>query len=142
MPEPHDQLVALAHKSYREYLKSDHWQKLRADALERYEHRCIRCGSTERLQVHHREYRGPGRERPEDLEVVCRSCHAERHRKPVDRPVQPRSVVLEPDPRFEEDDSPEAHGWWSAYVDEWAENIYGASEPSEVNGYEDHGRES
>lgn len=38
-------------------------------------HRCQTCGSTERLQVHHRTYLRRGREMSRDLMVLCEPCH-------------------------------------------------------------------
>jgi hypothetical protein len=32
------------------------------------------------LEFHHLHYNTQGRERPQDLELLCRSCHSERHR--------------------------------------------------------------
>ena len=64
---------------YEDYLLSDHWQKKRLKALEKAEHKCERCGTTERLQVHHLSYKNLGCEPLEDLQVLCHKCHAELH---------------------------------------------------------------
>jgi len=68
-------------KNYRAYLKTKHWKNLRL----RYKRsklpwKCYVCGSTERLQLHHRSYRRVGRERLQDLIPMCRACHSEIHR--------------------------------------------------------------
>ena len=61
---------------YPEYLQTDHWQDLREEALERANHRCQVCNSNEdRLETHHRCYDRRGDELPEDLIVLCRTCH-------------------------------------------------------------------
>lgn len=44
-------------KLYREYLKTDHWKELRQLCLERDGHKCLHCGGSELLQVHHKKYR-------------------------------------------------------------------------------------
>lgn len=60
---------------YKAYLQSDHWKKTRVIALERANHHCQVCNSTDRLNVHHRTYERLGSEDPEDLTVLCESCH-------------------------------------------------------------------
>jgi DNA-directed RNA polymerase subunit RPC12/RpoP len=70
---------------YTRYLRSDAWQAKRLIALSAASYRCARCGGRNRLEVHHKHYRTFQRERPQDLEVVCRTCHkaadAERKRR-------------------------------------------------------------
>jgi hypothetical protein len=60
---------------YQEYLRTDHWHDRRTVALERANNRCQVCNRTDRLQVHHRTYERRGEEQPEDLIVLCNSCH-------------------------------------------------------------------
>lgn len=73
-------------QKYREYLKSDHWLNFRRRILKN-RNMCRRCGSRERLQLHHRRYKDDrgrsvlGRERSRDVEVLCRGCHNLVHRK-------------------------------------------------------------
>lgn len=68
---------------YEKYLQTEHWRHVRILALERAGGRCQLCNKTERLQVHHRTYERRGEEKPEDVTVVCRPCHARHHGKPV-----------------------------------------------------------
>lgn len=64
------------YEHYADYLQSDHWQRIRARALRAADHRCQVCNSGGPLEVHHRTYdRVPYRERPEDLTVLCATCH-------------------------------------------------------------------
>lgn len=65
--------------AYAEYLLSDVWQGKRTAALERAGNRCQLCNGTKILNVHHRTYERIGAEAPEDLTVLCRSCHAKFH---------------------------------------------------------------
>ena len=44
------------HSSYDLYLKSEHWQSKRAQALLRAGSKCQLCGSTDELNVHHNSY--------------------------------------------------------------------------------------
>jgi len=44
--------------------------------LEQCGWRCVRCGRTYLLQIHHRQFRSHGgTHRPENLEPVCGLCH-------------------------------------------------------------------
>ncbi len=61
--------------SYREYMVSPQWAEKRDAALERALHRCQVCNSPHELQVHHRTYERLCAETPEDLTVMCRTCH-------------------------------------------------------------------
>lgn len=63
--------------AYRNYLQSAEWRRLRATIIKRAEGRCERCGRKPRvLEVHHLHYRTLGRETGEELEALCRGCHA------------------------------------------------------------------
>lgn len=66
---------------YQAYLLSAEWAKCREAAFQVYGRKCSRCGKTRRLEVHHRgaDYRRLGRERVEDLEVLCGDCHDHAH---------------------------------------------------------------
>lgn len=68
-------------KYYNEvYLNSWHWRNLRQKVLERDGHKCLDCGATERLQVHHVLYRSsPYHSRMCDCETLCKSCHEKAH---------------------------------------------------------------
>jgi hypothetical protein len=57
------------------YLRSDHWHALRLWALALAGYRCLRCKKGGRLDVHHRHYQTLWRETPDDVEVLCRTCH-------------------------------------------------------------------
>jgi HNH endonuclease len=58
------------------------WQKVRALARQRDGNRCVRCGGTERLEVHHRVALADGGAEfaLSNLETLCGSCHRELHR--------------------------------------------------------------
>ena len=71
--------------TYREYLGSWDWLWTRKRALHRAGYRCERCRSAEHLEVHHLTYERLGHERDEDLEVLCRDCHAVHHGQPNPR---------------------------------------------------------
>jgi 5-methylcytosine-specific restriction endonuclease McrA len=73
------QIATLRSMPYSEYLQTDHWKAVRTQALARAHYRCQVCNSTGRLDVHHRTYDRRGQELPEDLIVLCRSCHETFH---------------------------------------------------------------
>lgn len=66
---------------YREYLKTDHWQQVRRDALRRAGYRCELCFASGQLDVHHKTYERRGMEQRGDLIVLCRDCHGKFHDK-------------------------------------------------------------
>jgi 5-methylcytosine-specific restriction endonuclease McrA len=64
--------------SYREYMKSAAWKALSRKFRE--EAGCCEvCGTTEQLQCHHLHYKTLGREKREDIQVVCMPCHCKIH---------------------------------------------------------------
>ena len=75
-PSRTDAIVRLKAMRYADYLKSDHWQSMRRVAMSRASGRCQLCNTkSERLHVYHRTYIRRGCEWPEDLVVLCKTCH-------------------------------------------------------------------
>lgn len=64
---------------YETYLETPHWRKLAARVKARANGRCEHCSELSRLDAHHKTYERLGQELMEDLEALCRSCHAQRH---------------------------------------------------------------
>jgi 5-methylcytosine-specific restriction endonuclease McrA len=62
--------------SSRPELDRSAWQKLRRTARLRDGNRCLRCGSTRRLSVHHAVQ---GSNALDDLLTLCARCHAREH---------------------------------------------------------------
>lgn len=61
---------------YRDYMESPQWQRFRDSMLERADNMCEGCGKRdETLQVHHITYVRLGHENPDDVQVLCLSCH-------------------------------------------------------------------
>ena len=86
---------------------SKRWRALRATILKDRGEQCESCFSIGEIQLHHRVPVSLGGElwNPENLIVLCRSCHLEAHRKIeseklptwkrklyelIDKPVEPR----------------------------------------------------
>ena len=55
------------------------WYAKRKWALERAGYKCEQCGNTYNLSVHHLNYNNLGKEHPEDLKVLCKTCHEREH---------------------------------------------------------------
>jgi hypothetical protein len=104
-------------EEYAQYLQTEHWSKVRHRALEYAERRCQVCYSPKQVEVHHRTYERIGHERPADLTVLCRECHAKHHdrgagdsivignvRFPIRR--SRRRIVLQPVDRERFEDMP------------------------------------
>jgi len=66
---------------YRRYLRSQHWQSVRREALVRARECCQRCSSPMSLEVHHRTYKRRGHEHASDLVVLCATCHGRFHKR-------------------------------------------------------------
>jgi len=68
---------------YQEYLKTDHWKELREKTLNNpYYGRpqeCFVCFATKSPHVHHLTYRRKGKERDDDLLLLCNECHSRVH---------------------------------------------------------------
>lgn len=65
---------------YKEYLKTDHWQSLRREALLLSGRSCALCPSkNQQLHVHHKTYVNKGQEPQKDLIVLCKDCHKKFH---------------------------------------------------------------
>jgi 5-methylcytosine-specific restriction endonuclease McrA len=63
---------------YEKYLRSSRWKKFRLEIMEYRAFRCQDClvmGSKYTLQVHHLHYDTLGKEMPDDVLVLCYSCH-------------------------------------------------------------------
>ncbi len=66
---------------YPDYLKSEHWQRMRRRAISLAGFRCHDCDDRQsELHVHHLNYDRVGRERQSDLRVLCKRCHEEMHK--------------------------------------------------------------
>lgn len=86
---PLDDVGTLRRMPYPEYLKSDHWRRVRGAMLIAHSARCqgAKCegfdsywmGSEDYLHVHHVSYKNRGRERFEDLRLICKDCHKDAH---------------------------------------------------------------
>lgn len=73
---------------YKRYLRSRQWERLRERRLRRSGWSCERChesagrsakGNRTGLNLHHLTYERVGRERDEDLIVLCFACHEKEH---------------------------------------------------------------
>lgn len=74
-----DRVSKLRSLSYTDYLRTDHWVKVRESAIRRAKWRCQACYSSRDIQVHHRTYDRLGEESPSDLMVLCDPCHSVFH---------------------------------------------------------------
>jgi hypothetical protein len=68
--------LAMTREEYQDYLKTEHWQGQRKEALLCALYRCQVCNTDALpLEVHHRTYERLGCELPSDLFVLCEQCH-------------------------------------------------------------------
>ncbi|KAA8475690.1 HNH endonuclease [Arcticibacter tournemirensis] len=64
---------------YYTYLNSPEWKEKRTLVLNRDHHLCQRCRIEPALDVHHLTYKNLYNEPLEDLQALCRNCHAAVH---------------------------------------------------------------
>lgn len=75
-----ERIEKLRAMKYADYLHTPEWQEKRRIEIQAAEYKCHRCCARGRtLDVHHLTYERRGCEQPEDLEVLCRECHAHEH---------------------------------------------------------------
>ena len=66
---------------YPKYLTTVHWYAFRQMALKAADYQCQNCGARYGLEVHHLTYERLGREKLEDVVVLCDACHNDKHNK-------------------------------------------------------------
>jgi hypothetical protein len=65
---------------YRDVLRSERWQQLRAEVGRRQGWRCALCGRGGVLEGHHRNgYDMLGAEKVDDVLMLCARCHGAQH---------------------------------------------------------------
>jgi hypothetical protein len=74
-----ERLDGLHLAAYKAYLQTPQWREVRVRALRRAKSRCQLCSKSKGLEVHHRTYKNIGREKLEDVIVLCFLCHGKFH---------------------------------------------------------------
>lgn len=72
------------------------WFAKRKEIISQRGSKCEICGSTKKIHVHHKTYARMGNEKPEDLQVVCASCHSEIHGRDLTQYKGAKIIKLEP----------------------------------------------
>ena len=67
----------MLNKEYEAFLQSPEWKEIRMRRLNKDHNRCVVCGSSELLQVHHFNYRLLTDE--DMLVTLCKACHQRWH---------------------------------------------------------------
>ena len=78
------------YESYKEYLKSPEWRKIRKRILKRANYKCELCKVARAYQVHHKHYKNIFKEKDKDLLAVCGVCHQDKHKILTDEYVEKR----------------------------------------------------
>lgn len=71
----------LWYTKYKDYLKSKEWTEMKIDLIQNRGSKCENCGKKGNVDVHHLTYERLYKEDPEDLMLLCRSCHSKEHGK-------------------------------------------------------------
>ena len=62
--------------AYRSYMASDAWRQKKVDIINKRGRICEHCGTAGHVELHHKTYDRLGNEADEDLELLCKNCHA------------------------------------------------------------------
>ena len=65
----------LKNNVFPSYFSTSLWKRLKVLKLESTGFKCQICNSKKQLQAHHNTYERFGREKLEDLVILCDSCH-------------------------------------------------------------------
>jgi hypothetical protein len=67
--------------AYQNHIRSSQWRGTREVMFKLRGKKCEICGSSDRLELHHKTYERFGHELPSDLEILCKRHHEEADRK-------------------------------------------------------------
>ena len=69
---------------YSDFLRTRYWKIVARYVKRRANGKCEKCGSTEKLRVHHKTYENHGDEARhlDDLVCLCGECHGKEHEMP------------------------------------------------------------
>jgi 5-methylcytosine-specific restriction endonuclease McrA len=108
---------------YNKVIASSYWEKLRQRFLEKHDFKCCRCGwqktyldKSRNIELHHKTYERLGKERDEDLELVCSVCHVKADRERAEQGRRRAEDAL-----------------YSSQFDGWASKVYGDDYESTVD---------
>jgi hypothetical protein len=80
-------LKLLNYSNYKSYLESKHWQDLRkrfykSKLVKKIDNKivCYSCQETKPLSLHHKTYKRMGKEKLNDLVLLCQNCHYLAHK--------------------------------------------------------------
>jgi len=67
----------LKNMPYNEYLKTEHWQRVKKEVKIKCWGKCVLCNKEDNLHYHHRSYssRGGLWTEPNDVFILCADCH-------------------------------------------------------------------
>ena len=87
-------------KSYKAYLKTDHWLNKRIRLIAIANRTCSDCGKQYKknqcLALHHLTYARIGNELDEDIVVICHKCHGLRHPDKKVKKVKKKTTRAKP----------------------------------------------
>ena len=69
-------------KEYKDYIKSKEWKNVKLDILQQRGNYCEICREQRQvniLHLHHKTYKNLFNEKPEDLQLLCPTCHMKVH---------------------------------------------------------------
>jgi 5-methylcytosine-specific restriction endonuclease McrA len=81
---------------YKLYLRTKKWKEKKKALIKLRGRLCEICASTKRLEIHHLSYQNLFNEPPEDLLILCPTCHKKQHgiKKKKPNPNKARNIKL------------------------------------------------
>lgn len=68
---------------YDEYMRSEHWRRIRERYFAGHDKACAACDATRRIELHHKTYERIGREDVADLVPLCARHHRAAHKRRI-----------------------------------------------------------
>lgn len=86
---------------YSEFLNTTYWRGVSLFIKRRDGWKCSKCGSTDKIEVHHKTYENHGDEIHNlgDLTTLCEKCHKEAHMQKCDEVAEVPPIPISPVPR-------------------------------------------
>lgn len=81
--------------NYKKYILSQDWKKKRQQVFDLRGKECEQCGSEHYIQVHHLNYENLGKEKMEDLQILCYQCHMSKHDEYFEKFILKRKPLAE-----------------------------------------------
>jgi len=71
-------------KKYEDHINSVEWKNFRQEIIKKRGYKCEKCGAANTvIHAHHLTYERLTNELPEDIQLLCITCHKQAHKRPI-----------------------------------------------------------